>query len=96
MGWLGRPRPHGQHASAVVSVATKEDAEKLLKSDSVTFGGGAVVISPFKERRTLVACFKCRRFRHSVRDRNRLEACDWCGQEGYLWYETVNLRCVNC
>lgn len=37
MRWLGRPRPSGQHASVVIKVATKEDAEKLLKSDSVTF-----------------------------------------------------------
>ncbi|KAF2186089.1 hypothetical protein K469DRAFT_574672 [Zopfia rhizophila CBS 207.26] len=36
MRWLGRPRPNGQHASVVVNVATKEDAEKLLKSESVT------------------------------------------------------------
>jgi hypothetical protein len=43
MRWLGRPRPSGQHASVVVKVATKEEAEKLLKSDSVTFGGGGIM-----------------------------------------------------
>jgi hypothetical protein len=60
MRWLGRPRSSGQHASVVVKVATKEDAEKLLKSNSVTFGGGGTMVSPFEERRTPVVCFKCR------------------------------------
>jgi hypothetical protein len=55
MRWLGRPRPRGQHASIVVKVATKEDAEKLLNSDSVTFGGGGTMVSPFEERRTPIA-----------------------------------------
>ena len=96
MRWLGRPRPSGQHASVVVKVATKEEAEKLLKSDSVTLGGGGIMVSPFEERRTPVACFKCRRFGHRARDCLRPEACDMCRQEGHLQCETVNLCCVNC
>jgi len=96
MRWLGQPRPSGQHASVVVKVATKEDAEKLLKSDSVTLGGGGIMISPFEERRTPVACFRCRRFEHRARDCLRPETYDMCGQEGYLRCETINLRCVNC
>jgi hypothetical protein len=73
MRWLGRPRPNGQHASAVIKEATKEEAEKLLKSDSVTFGGGGIMVSPFEERRTPVACSKCRRFGHRARDCMRPE-----------------------
>ena len=96
MRWLGRPRPSGQHASVVIKVATKEEAEKLLTSDSVTFGGGGIMVSPFEERRTPVACFKCRRFGHRARDCMRPETCEMCGQEGHLRCETVNLRCVNC
>jgi hypothetical protein len=64
MRWLGRPRPSGQHTSVVVKVATKEDAEKLLESDSVTLGEGGIMVSLFEERRTPVACFRCRRFGH--------------------------------
>lgn len=37
--WLGRSRANGQHASVVVKVMTKEDAEKLPKLDDVTFEG---------------------------------------------------------
>ncbi|KAF9728557.1 zinc knuckle [Paraphaeosphaeria minitans] len=96
MRWLGRPRPSGQHASAVIKVATKEEAEKLLKSDSVTFGGGGIMVLPFEERRTPVACFKCRRFGHRARDCMRTETCNMCGQEGHLRCETVNVHCVNC
>jgi hypothetical protein len=96
MRWLGRPRPSGQHASVVVKVATKEDAEKLLRSDSVTFGGGGIMVSPFEERRTPVACFRCRRFGHRARDCLRPETCDMCGQEGHLQCETINLHCANC
>jgi hypothetical protein len=96
MRWLGQLRPSGQHASVVIKVATKEEAEKLLKSDSVTFGGGGILMSPFEERRTPVACFRCRRFGHRARDCLRPETCDMCGQEGHLHCETTNLRCVNC
>jgi hypothetical protein len=96
MRWLGRPRPSGQHASVVVKVATKEDTEKLLRSDSVTLGGGGIIVSPFEERRTPVACFKCRKFEHCARDCLRPETCDMCGQEGHLHCETINLCCANC
>jgi hypothetical protein len=96
MRWLGQPRPSGQHASAVVKVATKEEAEKLLKSNAVTFGGGGIIVTPFEERRTPVACFKCRRFGHRARDCLRPDTCDMCGQEGHLRCETINLHCVNC
>lgn len=96
MRWLGQPRPNGQHASVVIKVATKEDAEKLLRSESVTLGGGGIMVSPFEERRTPVACFKCRRFGHRARDCLRPETCDMCGQEGHLQCETSNLCCANC
>lgn len=96
MRWLRQPRPSGQHASVVIKVATKEEVEKLLKLDSMTFGGGGILISPFEERRMPVACFRCRRFGHRVRDCLRPETCDICGQEGHLHCETTNLRCVNC
>lgn len=68
MRWVGRPRPSGQHALVVVKVATNEDVEKLLQSDSMTFGGGRVVVSLFKEQRTPIVCFKCRKFGHGARD----------------------------
>ena len=57
-------------------MATKEDVEKLLRIDSVLFSRGAIVVSPFEERRTLVACFKCRRFRYRARDCIRPNMCD--------------------
>ena len=93
---LRRPRPSGQYVLVVIKVATKEDAEKLLRINSVLFGGGAIVVSLFKEQRTLVACFKYRRFRHRARDCIQPDICDMCGQKGYLQYKIVNLRCVNC
>jgi hypothetical protein len=96
MRWLGQPRPRGQHASVIVKVATKEDAERLLTSDNASFGGGAIIISPFEERRTPVACYKCRRFGHRARDCTRPDTCEMCGREGHLRCETVNLHCVNC
>lgn len=41
MQWLVCPRPSGQHALVVIKMATKEDAEKLLKSDSVKSEAGS-------------------------------------------------------
>src|SRR5436853_7427531 len=81
--WLGRPRPSGQHASVVVKVATKEDAEKLLRSDNVIFKRDTIIILLFEERRTPVACFKYRRFRYKVRDYVQPETCDMCKQEDH-------------
>lgn len=46
MRWLGKPRPSGQHASAVVKVASREEAEKLLRGGA-TLGGGSLVVSSF-------------------------------------------------
>ena len=96
MRWLGKPRPSGQHALVVIKVATKEEAEKLLRSDGVTFGGGGLMMSRFEERRTPVLCFRCRRFGHRARDCRQPVTCDMCAQEGHGQCETVNLRCVNC
>jgi len=52
----------------IIKVATKEDIEKLLILDNVLFKEGAIIISPFKERRTFVACYKYKRFRYRARD----------------------------
>jgi len=49
-------------------VAIKEDIEKLLTLDNVLFRGGAIIILPFKEQRTSIACYKYKRFRYRVRD----------------------------
>jgi len=68
MRWLRKLRPSGQYASIVVKVVIKEDVEKLLKMDSISFNRGTIVMSPFKERHTPVAYFKCKRFRHRARD----------------------------
>jgi len=66
--WLRKPRPSGQHILVVIKVAIKEDIEKLLRLDSVLFSRDIILVSPFKERRTLVACFKYKRFRYRARD----------------------------
>lgn len=96
MRWLGKPRPSGQHALVVIKVATKEEAEKLLQLDSVTFGGGGLIMLRFEERRTLVLCFNCWRIGHRARDCRRPVTCDMCGQEGHARCEMVNPHCVNC
>jgi len=80
----------------IIKVATKEDIEKLLTSDNVSFKGGAIIILPFKEQRTPVACYKYKRFRYRARDYTRPNTCEMYRQEGYLQCETVNLHCVNC
>ena len=95
MRWLRQLRPRGQHPSVVIEVAIKEDIVKLITSDKVSFGGGAIIISPFKERRTPVTCYKCRRLGHKARNYTRPDTCKICGQEGHLRCKTVNLHCVN-
>ena len=60
----------------VIKVVMKEDVEKLLRLDSVSFSGGVILVSLFKEQRTLVACFKCKRFRYRARDCIRPDICN--------------------
>ncbi|KAJ9624505.1 hypothetical protein H2203_005240 [Taxawa tesnikishii (nom. ined.)] len=63
MKWLGRPKPGAQFASAVIKVASKEQAEKLLMArligKEVTCTGMTVEVSPFEDRRGPVICFRC-------------------------------------
>ncbi|KAK5141338.1 hypothetical protein LTR04_002649, partial [Oleoguttula sp. CCFEE 6159] len=47
MTWLKRPKDGAQFGSAIVKVATKAEAEKLLSSRP-TFGGGSVTATSFK------------------------------------------------
>jgi hypothetical protein len=55
MKWLGRPKERAEYASAVVKLATKEQAERLLWAKvggkDVTFHGCSVEVSPFEDRR---------------------------------------------
>jgi len=52
----------------IIKVAIKEDIEKLLTLDNILFREGAIIISPFKERYTPIACYKYKRFRYRARD----------------------------
>ena len=53
MRWLGQPKEYAAYASAVVKVATKMQAEKLLQADlegvDVTIFGCTVKVSQFRE-----------------------------------------------
>ena len=96
MRWLKKPRPSGQHMLVIIKIATKEDMEKLLRLDNVSFSGNTILISPFKERCTLVAYFKYKRFRHRARNCMRLNTYNIYSQEGYLQCKIVNLHYINC
>jgi len=80
----------------IIKVVIKEDVEKLLMLDNMLFRGGVIIISLFKERCTLIACYKYKKFGHRARDCTRPDICEMYRQEGHLWCETVNLHCVNC
>ena len=80
----------------IIKVAIKEDIEKLLISDNVLFRGGVIIILPFKERRTPIACYKCRRFRYRARDYIQPNICEIYRREGHLWCKIVNLHYANC
>ena len=56
MTWLKRPKDEAQFGSAVIKVATKAEAEKLLL-DRPTLGGGSVTVCSYVERRTPKVCF---------------------------------------
>lgn len=100
MRWLGRPKEKAQHASAVVKVATKEQAERLLMArftgKEITFGGASVEVSTFEDRRGPVACFKCQRYGHMKRNCTHEARCANCGREGHERCDSVDVRCANC
>ena len=65
-------------------MAIKEDAEKLLRIDSILFNRGVIVILLFKKQYTLVVYFKCRRFGYRARDYTQPNICNIYSQKGYL------------
>ena len=77
-------------------MAIKEDVEKLLILDNVSFRGGAIIILLFKERCTPIVYYKYRRFRYRARDYTRPNTYKIYRREGYLRCKAVNLYYVNC
>lgn len=67
MTWLKQPKPGSQFGTAVMKLATKEDADKLLLGRP-TFGKGTVRAQTYVERRTPKVCYKCQGFGHIARD----------------------------
>ena len=49
-------------------MVTKKDVEKLFRLDSVLFSRNIIIVLLFKERRILIACFKCRKFKYKAKD----------------------------
>ena len=63
MRWMTKVTPTKQHASAVVKVATKEEADRLIAHGCAQFGGECPVV-PFDESRGTRACFSCNKMGH--------------------------------
>lgn len=100
MKWLGRPKERSIYASAVVKLATKEQAEKLLlaraQDDDVTIRGLSVEVSPFEDRRGPVACFKCQEYGHIKRECRNTTKCAVCAKEGHEKCSSTDIKCANC
>jgi hypothetical protein len=99
MKWLGTPKEHALYASAVIKLASREDAEKLLSAEmreqDVTLQGCAVTISHFEDRRGPISCFKCQQYGHiSTRCTNE-ERCPICAG-AHKRCNSTQFKCVNC
>ena len=80
-----RRRPGQTHAFAILSVASVDAANKLIKDGVVICGG---LIRPSKQKQEPVQCMKCRRWGHFAA--HCLEVDDTCGTCG------ANHRTNNC
>ena len=96
MSWLKRPKDEAQFGSAIVKVATKAEAEKLLMGRP-TFGGGSVTVRPFIERRTPKVCFKCQGFGHIARECTAGTKCPYCAEpHEQSACKATSFKCANC
>lgn len=99
MRWLGRPKEHAAYASAVVKLACKAQAEKLLlnsEEGTVLLFGCAVQVQPLEERKGPKACFRCQQYGHLKRDCRNNPKCSICAKDGHEWYNSTVVRCANC
>jgi hypothetical protein len=99
MKWLGTPKEHALYGSAVIKLASREDADRLLsaemRDEDVTLQGCAVTISHFEDRRGPLSCFKCQQYGHiSTRCTNE-ERCPICAG-AHKRCNSTQFRCVNC
>ena len=96
MSWLKRPKDEAQFGTAVVKVATKEEAEKLLRGRP-TFGSGSVTVSPFDERRTPKVCYKCQGYGHIARECTTGTRCPLCAEDHeQSACQATSFKCTNC
>ena len=100
MRWLGRPKLHATHASAVAKLATKEQVEKLLRNQrdgiEVVMFGCMLEASPFHDDRRPRACYRCQQYGHVIRECRNTLRCSRCAQEGHDRCDAEVPKCVNC
>jgi hypothetical protein len=96
MTWLKRPKDGAQFGSAVVKVATKAEAEKLLLGRP-SFGGGSVTVRPFIEQRTPKVCYKCQGYSHIARESTTGIRCPYCAEpHEQSACKATSFKCANC
>jgi len=96
MTWLKRPKDGAQFGSAVVKVATKAEAEKLLSGRHM-FCGQSITLSPFIEQRTPKVCYKCQGYNHIARERTAGVRCPYSAEPHEQSACTAtSFKCANC
>lgn len=96
MRWLSTPRDNAMHASAVVSVDTMEEAERLLSREEITFGRSTVKASQFVPRPRPIVCYHCAKIGHAAKKCNRPPQCTTCGEIGHSLCQSTQEKCANC
>ena len=92
----GKQKEGAQFGSAVVKVATKAEAEKLLLSRP-TFGGGSVTVRQYVERRTPKMCYKCQGYGHIARECTKGIRCPFCAEaHDQTACQATSFKCANC
>ena len=98
--WLGKPKEYASHASTVVKLATKGQANKLLQEQDqgkeITMFGCTVEVSVFREDKGPRACHQCQRFGHIRKDCTTTPRCSWCAREGHEKCKIGPAKCANC
>jgi len=96
MRWLSTPRDNAMHASAVISLGTMEEAERLLSREEITFGRSTVQASQFVLRPRPTVCYHCAKIGHAAKKCNRPPQCTTCGEIGHSICESAEEKCANC
>ena len=97
--WLSKADGSKIHGSMVLYLASRQDAEKLLKDGRVEVDGETAFARQYERRTGPLRCFKCHQFNHiAARCPAPQPVCSRCADLGHTRREcsSERIKCATC